>query len=222
MAAGEAGPTAENALAQLCAKYWYPLYAYVRRCGHGPDDAQDLTQSFFARLLERKYLELADPNRGRFRSFLLTSMKRFLNDEWDRSTAARRGGGCKLLSWNTQDAENRYCAEAANQLTPEKLYERRWASALLENVFARLRQEYEADGRLPQFDAFKTCLWDVQQAPSYAQLADKLGMSVDAVKMAVHRMRCRYRHFLRSEIAQTITAEGDLDDEINRLFMAFE
>jgi len=222
LTAGGAGPGAEDALAQLCVKYWYPLYAYVRRRGYSAEDAEDLTQEFFARFLERKYLELADPQRGRFRSFLLTAIKRFLNDEWDRVRTAKRGGGCKFFSFNLQDAENRYRAEAANDLTPEKLYERRWATALLEQVFARLRQEYAAVGHLAQFDAYKACLWDMAQTPSYAQLAAELGVTEDSIKMAVHRLRSRYRHVLRSEIAQTITTEGDLDDEINRLFMAFE
>jgi len=223
LAAGDgASPDAHDALAKLCQKYWYPLYCFVRRQGFRAEDAQDLTQGFFAFLLEKKALGSADPQRGRFRSFLLASLRHFLANERDRSRAAKRGGGRSPVSIDFGSAEDRYQDEPPDDLTPEREYERRWAAALLEQVFTRLRQEYEASGRSEQYEVLKICLWDIEATPSYAEVAARLATTEAAVKMAMHRLRTRYREALCLEIAQTVTSQGEVDDEIDRLFAAFD
>ena len=221
LAAGKgASPHAREALAALCATYWYPLYAYVRRQGHQPDDAQDLTQAFFARLLEKHYLQSADPERGRFRSFLLTAFKRFLSKERDRERAKRRGGGMKLLPLDFEAGERRYSLEPAHEATAEKIYEQRWALALLDRVVARLRDEFDRAGKQKAFDRLKVYLTGEAGAPGYQQAAAELGMTEGAVKVAVHRLRRRYRDLVREEIAQTVAGPEDVDEELQHLFAA--
>lgn len=212
-------PNAEGALEQLCRSYWYPLYAYARRRGHSVPDAQDLTQAFFARLLERHWIGDADRQRGRFRTFLLTTMNRFMADEWDKVRAKRRGGGVGHVPVQLDDAETRYGCEPADHRTPEQYFERRWALALLDTVLQRLREEYELQGKGRIFTALHTALGggDLQ---TYAELAVKAGVSEGAVKVAVHRLRKRYRRLLRAEIARTSAQGEDVDEELQHLFAA--
>jgi RNA polymerase sigma-70 factor (ECF subfamily) len=221
LAAGQrSSPQSSAALATLCENYWYPLYAYVRRRGHGADEAQDFTQAFFARLLEKNDLAAADPGRGRFRSFLLTSLKHFLANEWDRNRAQKRGGCRSVLSIDFGTAEERYRAEPAHDLTPEKIFERRWALVLLENVLARLHDESAQAGKADSFDRLKGFLTGEQSAVTYGQLAAELNMSEGALKVAVHRLRRRYRELLRAEIEETVADPQEIDQEIRDLFSA--
>ena len=209
---------AHDALANLCQTYWYPLYAYVRRRGHSPEDAQDLTQAFFARLLERNWVGQADQQKGRFRSFLLSAMNHFLADEWDKARAQKRGGGILPVPLQFDTAETRYGHEPADNVTPEQNYERRWALTLLDTVLRRLRSEYEQEGKAELFTALNPCLVGDRTAQPYAELAVKLGISEGTVKSAVHRLRQRYRQLLRDEIAQTVADPGEVDEELHHLF----
>ncbi len=211
-------PKSAEALATLCGIYWFPLYAYVRRQGHSADDAQDLTQEFFVRLLDKQTLQVADRGRGRFRSFLLASMKNFLANEWRRDTAQKRGGERSVISLDFDDGENRYRLEPAHDETPDKIFERQWALTLLEQALTKLRAEFNAKGKLDLFDRLKMSLGGKESVVSYRELGAKLGMSEAAVKVAVHRMRRRYRLLLRDEIQQTIGATEDVDEELRRLF----
>ena len=192
-AGGASSPAADGALAKLCGDYWYPLYVHVRRLGWGPEDAKDLTQEFFRRFLERKSIELADPERGRFRSFLLTSLKRFLADEWDKLRTQKRGGGQQVISWDSFDPEARYRHEPAEQLTPDRIYEKRWAGILLEGVLNHLRNEYQKAGRNGEFDQLKSFVWGEGHPGTYAEVAVRLKIEENAVKVAVHRLRKRLR-----------------------------
>jgi len=221
LAAGRADTTlARDALARLCQTYWYPLYAYVRHRGHTAHDAQDLTQEFFARLLEKNSLGRVSRERGKFRSFLLGAMNHFLVDEWKRARAQKRGGGRQLLSLDAHDAETRFGREPVDKVTPERLFEQNWALALLDNVYHRLRREYETAGRKPMFDALKFSLTGSRSAVSYAELAKRLGLTEATVKVAVHRLRQRYRQLLREEVAQTVAGPGDVEEELRGLFRA--
>ena len=213
-------PEAREALAVLCRAYWYPLYAYARRRLPGADDAQDLTQEFFARLLEKDYLQAADPRRGKFRSFLLTAFKHFLAGEHDRAAAQKRGGGRRPLSLDFQDGEHRYRHEPADPTTPETLYERRWALTLLEQTLARLRQEFTGAGKEPLFQALKGALTGDGTAGPYARVGQDLGLSEQAVKTAVYRLRRRFQELLRAEIAQTVASPEEVEDELRDLFAA--
>ena len=218
LAAAEPGSeSGELALSTLCRNYWYPLYAYVRRQGHGPDEAQDLTQSFFARLLEKNYLGLANPERGRFRTFLLSSLKNFLVNDWRRDQRRKRGGTEPGLSLDEMSPEERFAAEPADTLNPERIYEKRWASTLLEHVLARLRQDYASSGRADLFDALKDYLWGEKNLAAYAEAAAALGLSEGAVKVAIHRLRQRYRDLLRAEIANTVASPEEVDEELRHL-----
>lgn len=210
----------QAALAHLCQTYWYPLYAFVRRQGHGPHDAQDLTQEFFARLLEKNYLAVVARERGKFRSFLLAALKHFLANEWNRSRAAKRGGGRELLSLNETDAEGRYLLEPVAETTAEKIFERRWATTLLDLVVNRLREEFALAEKTELYDALKNCLTVESRSVPYAELGARLGMSEGAVKVAVHRLRARYREVLRDEIAQTVSGPGEIEEELRHLFAA--
>jgi RNA polymerase sigma factor (sigma-70 family) len=219
LAAGRAETVqAQAALETLCRAYWYPLYAYVRRRGYSPEDAQDLTQEFFARLLERHRLGAADPQRGRFRSFLLTSMKNFLADEWDKARTRKRGGGLPTVPWPVETAESRYGAESVDSFSPERAFEYHWAMTLLEDVVTRLRAEYERAGKAELFTALNPCLVGERAAQPYAELARELGLSEGAVKSAVHRLRQRYRQLLRGQIAHTVTSSDEVDDELSYMF----
>jgi RNA polymerase sigma-70 factor (ECF subfamily) len=209
---------AQAALARLCQAYWYPLYAYVRRRGYAAHDAQDLTQEFFARLLEQNWLAQADRERGRFRTFLLAALSHFLANEWDKARAQKRGGAVQFVPLQLDSAETRYGQEPADPVTPEQCFERRWAVALLEEVLNRLREEHLAAGTAEMFDVLKPCLVGDRQAQPYAALATQLGMTEGAVKVAVHRLRQRYRQLLREEIANTVATPEEVTDEMHHLF----
>ena len=218
LAAGDpASPQASAALETLCRAYWYPLYVYVRRSGHSPPDAEDLTQEFFSRFLQKNAFAEATHERGRFRSFLLTSLKNFLANEYHRGARLKRGGGQSMMSLDWVDGEDRYLAEPMDTATPEALYEQRWALTLLETALARLREEYAATGRGPLFDLLKSCAWGERNAVSYAELAVQLDLTEEAVKKAVQRLRQRYRAMLRSEIAQTVSTVAEVEEELQYL-----
>jgi RNA polymerase sigma-70 factor (ECF subfamily) len=212
-------PAARDALAELCRLSWYPLYAYIRRKGHTHVEAEDLTQEFFTRLLERDDLATVDPSRGRFRSFLLASCNHFLSNQRDRDQALKRGGGRQPLPLDFHDAERRYVAEPGHDQTPERLFERRWALTLLERVLQRLQQDYEDSGKGNLFERLKGQLAG-ETVGSYAEAAAELGLTEGAVKVAAHRLRQRYRDLLRDEIAQTLDDPAAVDDEIHALFTA--
>jgi RNA polymerase sigma-70 factor (ECF subfamily) len=213
-------PRSERALAALCETYWFPLYAYVRRSGYSSHDAQDLTQGFFAELLEKDFLKDADYRRGRFRSFLLAALKHFLGHQRERARAKKRGGGRVPFSLDFDDAENRYHLEAEDPATPERLYQRRWALTLLDRVVRRLEDENARAGKAETFAGLKEFLTAGRQSRPYRRVAEALGMSEGAVKVAVHRLRRRYRELLREEIAQTVADPGEVDDELGELFSA--
>ena len=218
LAAGHSSvPDAHEALETLCRTYWYPLYVYVRRQGQRPHDAQDLTQEFFARLLEKKYLRLADPDRGKFRAFLLKALKHFLVNEWEKGRTQKRGGGQCAIPLDAEIAESRYAAEPVQALTLDQVYEKRWAVTLIEAVLGRLRENYETTGRLPVFETLKGFIWGEQTTLCYVELALQLGLTEGAVKVAVHRLRGRYRELLRAEIAKTVATPGEVDEELQHL-----
>lgn len=219
-AADRGGETAQAALADLCQAYWYPLYAFLRRRGHGADDAADLTQGFFALLLEKGYLADADPERGRFRSFLLTAISRFASKEHDRAAAQKRGGGKSILSLDFHEGERRYQREPADNWTPERVFERRWALTLLDRTLARLKQDHETAAKLPLFEAFKSFLTADAAPGPLRQAAEQLGITEGAAKVAVHRLRQKYRELLRAEIAQTVGAAEDVENELGVLLAA--
>lgn len=222
LSAGHTSETvARGALEQLCVAYWFPLYAFVRRQGHAPEDAQDLTQEFFARFLERGRFGRADPERGRFRTFLLTSLKRFLTEEWRRENRQKRGGGRDFSPFVADDAECRHSAGVCNELSPDRLYDRRWAEAMLERVLARLRTDYDSTGRSAVYARLEQFLWGRQAETSYSAMGVELEMSEGAVKVAVHRLRLRLRELLREEVAQTVQAPDEVDSELLHLFEAF-
>ncbi len=210
-------PRARAALETLCQTYWPPLYAYVRRRGYSPEDAQDLTQAFFAKLLERKAVGGVAPEKGRFRSFLLASLNHFLSDEWDKARAQKRGGG-KIIFHDLQNAETRLGEIAVENFTPERAFEHRWAITLLEQVYQRLGKEYRVQGRGTLFDALRTTLAGASDAAPYAELARQLDISEGAVKVAVHRLRQRYRALLRDTIADTVSGPDEVEDELRYLF----
>jgi RNA polymerase sigma factor (sigma-70 family) len=212
-------PAAEAALEKLCRSYWWPLYGFVRREGYKPEEAQDLTQAFFARLLERRDFETVRRERGRLRSYLLASMKNFLSKARDREMTVKRGGGRPLISLDDLLARERVDQEPAHKLSADRIYERRWALTLLEQVFVRLRAEYEAAGKLPLFDRLKEFLARESGQPSQAEIAAEMQMTENAVKQAFHRLRHRYRQLLHEEIAHTVAVPEDVDDEL-RHFIA--
>jgi RNA polymerase sigma factor (sigma-70 family) len=221
LAAGRVGsPQADVALEELCRTYWYPLYAYVRRHGRSREDAEDLTQGFFARLLEKNYLEGISSEGGRFRSFLLVALKRFLANEWDRANSQKRGGGVSPLSLDWQDAENRYQITPANHLSPDKLFDRAWATVVLERVITRLRDEHYGEGKGDSYERLKPFLMTGKGEVPYAKAAADLKMSEGAVRVSVHRIRKRYRELLREEITQTLANPGQAEEEMLALFSA--
>jgi RNA polymerase sigma-70 factor (ECF subfamily) len=221
LTAGHSDTTlARDALARLCQTYWHPLYAYVRRLGNSPHDSQDLTQEFFARLLEKNYLAGADESRGRFRSFLLAALKHFLANEWDKARAQKRGGGRIPIPINIGTAETSCGFEPVDNVTAEKIYERRWALTLLAQVLRRLREEYVQAGREKLFEQLKPTLTEASRTVRYAEMAVRLGTSEGAVKVAVHRLRQRYREVLRAEIADTVASPAEVEDELRNLFAA--
>lgn len=209
---------AAAAMQDLCESYWLPLYSYVRRRGYSAEDAQDLTQDFFARLLEKNSVAAAQRDRGRFRSFLLGSLKNFLSDEWDKTRALKRGGGAVHCSLEFSDGERTYQMEPVDAATPEQIFERRWAITLLERVMQRLQRDYAAAGNEAVFSALSFCLAGDRGAQPYADLAVSLGVSENTVKSMVHRLRARYRAVLRDEIAQTVSSPAEVEEELRYLF----
>ena len=208
---------ARAALENLCQTYWHPLYAYVRRRGYSSEDAQDLTQAFFARLLERNAVAAVAPEKGRFRSFLLASMNHFLADERDKARAQKRGGG-RIVPLDLPSAETRLGEIPAENFTPEKAYEHRWAMTLLEQVYRRLETEHGAQGKSGLFKVLRVTLAGKSEAAPYAELARQLNLSENAVKVAVHRLRQRYRALLRETIAHTVSNPDEIEDELRYLF----
>jgi RNA polymerase sigma factor (sigma-70 family) len=219
-AAQSPGPQAAAALESLCSAYWRPVYAHVRRQGHGVEAARDLTQEFFARLLEGQWLRPADPQRGRFRSFLLRCLSRFLIDEWRRGAAQKRGGGREFFSLDQARDEEQWALEPADPSTPELAYDRRWAEALIARANARLRAAYEADDQGNRFETLKVYLLDGQEPAAYADVAAELGLTVPAVKSAIYKLRQRYGEAIRAEITETVARPEDVELELAYLLEA--
>ena len=211
---------ASVALEHLCRAYWPPLYGYVRRLGHDTHDAQDLTQEFFARLLSKEWLHAADRDKGRFRTFLLVAMKRFLANEWDRARAHKRGAGQPALHLDTAIIESQCATGNAGALSADHVYERRWALTLLEQVMARLRAEYSAAGRLTDYDILKPCLTAARGDLPYDDLAKALGVEPASARSSVHRLRKRFRNVFREEVAGTVSNPADVDDEMRAVIAA--
>jgi RNA polymerase sigma factor (sigma-70 family) len=214
-------PQADQALEELCRAYWFPLYAYIRRRGHSKEDAEDLTQAFFVRFLEKNYLEGLSAERGRFRAFLLASMKHFLANEWDRAQRIKRGGQIAHLSLDWQSADAQFQVAGPAGLNPEHAYDREWAVALLGRVLDRLRDECVAEGRSKQFEALKVFLTAGKGVIPYTSAAASMGIDEGAARTAVHRLRKRYRTLLRDEIGQTLASPAQVDEEMKVLFGAF-
>jgi RNA polymerase sigma factor (sigma-70 family) len=219
-AGGAASPQADGALNSLCRTYWYPLYAYVRRRGFDAHEAQDLTQEFLARLIARCELPKANPEKGRFRFFLLLRLKHFLINEWERLRAEKRGGGTAIVSLDALDAEQRYALEPVHEATPERIYERRWAFTVLENALARLRLEWTGDSRRETFDVLKGFLLPDETPAAYADVSVRLGTTAGAVRVTVHRLRQRWRELVREEIGQTVAGPAEMDAEMRHLLDA--
>ena len=209
-------PGSTEALETLCRAYWFPLYAFARREGHGPEEARDLTQEFFSQLLGKNFLEAADPNRGRFRSFLLASFKNMMAKERRAANRQKRGGGAVVFSLDAWNPEDRYAVEPAHALTPDRLFEREWAEALLARTLERLKAQY-ADRALP-FQELKVFLVGGRGAAPFAQVAARLGVGEGALKLVVYRMRQRYAQIFREEIAQTVEDAAEVEDEIRHVF----
>jgi RNA polymerase sigma factor (sigma-70 family) len=207
----------DEALGELCRTYWYPLYAFVRRQGHNREDAEDLVQAFFARFLEKNYLEGLSSERGKFRAFLLACVKHFLANEWDKAQRQKRGGTTQILSLDWQNADHRYRLEPPDLTSPDRLYDREWALALLEQVVVRLRKEYTAAGKGELFEHAKGFLMGWGEAATHRDAALKLNLDEGTVRVAVHRMRSRYRQTLREEITQTLSDPAGAEEELRSL-----
>ena len=208
---------ATEALEKLCRTYWYPLYAYIRRHGYGPEDAQDLAQDFFAQLLRKNYPARADRAKGRFRTFLLHALNQFLADQRERAAALKRGGGQRIISLDEEAPEDRYRLEVPDELTPEKLFERRWAQTVLDRALARLRDEFVAEGKEAAYEVLKAFEPGEQNPLSYAETAVRLGASESAVKSMIYRLRQRHRELVREEIAHTVPTVAEIDEELRHL-----
>jgi RNA polymerase sigma factor (sigma-70 family) len=213
----KSSPRSDQALAELCRTYWYPLYAYVRRQGHSREDAEDLVQSFFARFLEKNYLDGVSSERGKFRAFLLACLKHFLANEWDKATRQKRGGTALRISLDWQNANQRYQLEPQDVASPDRLYDREWAQALLERVLARLKQEYTAAGKGDLFDHAKNSLMGTGEGAPHVEAAVELGLDAGALRVSVHRLRKRYRDTLKEEIAQTLSDPAAVQEELRSL-----
>ncbi len=211
----------DAALETLCRTYWFPLYAFARRQGHTAHDAQDLTQEFFARLLKKEYLKSAEREKGRFRTFLLVALKRFLANEWDRQHAQKRGGFATVVSIDQELAESRFASEPTHNLQPDVLFDRQWAMTLLERTMSQLQDEYLTSGRARLFELLQGCLARDESALPYAEIAARLNLTEAAVKMAVQRLRARYREILREQIAGTVSSPAEIEEEIRHLFSTF-
>jgi RNA polymerase sigma factor (sigma-70 family) len=214
------GAAAHAALEQLCQTYWYPLYAYVRRRGFNPQDAEDLTQGFLAHLLGQSFLATVTPAKGKFRSFLLAALQNYLADQRDRAMALKRGGGQTVISLDLEHASERYASEPLDQLSPDKVFDRNWAMALLERARAQLEEEYRRAGKDHFYRVLRQFNFDGPGAPTYSETAAQLDMSENTLKSLVHRFRQRYRQLLRDEIAQTVSSAAEVDDEIRYLLNA--
>ena len=219
LSAQSQAPDSEAALAELCRLYWYPLYAFVRRRGYGPEDAQDLTQGFFLDLLERKGLVRVDPLKGRFRSFLLASMQNYLSKQADRVRCLKRGGNFEFVSLNTESAENFYRFEPADRITAETIFDARWATTLLDEAMGQLGNEYAGQGKAATLQALKPFLDPInsEAVPSYEHIANQLQVSIGAVKTLIHRLRNKYTALLRQEVARTVCDAAEVDEEIHAL-----
>lgn len=217
-AGGGDEPISREAIAELCQTYWYPLYAFVRRRGHSAQDAEDLTQEFFLRVMEREWIARADQTKGRFRTFLLTMLTRFLANEWDKASCQKRGGHLRQLSLTVEDAEERLLREPVDPGTPEQAFDRQWALTVLDRVLARLREDYVQRDQAAVFETLKPSLIGDREAQPYQRLAEDLGMTEGSVKTAVHRLRQRYRQRLLGEIAQTVASPEEAESELRHLF----
>jgi RNA polymerase sigma factor (sigma-70 family) len=213
---------ASEALERLCRIYWYPLYAYIRRRGYTPEDAEDLTQEFFAQLLARGYVARADPHAGKFRSFLLAGINYLLCDERDRGRRLKRGGGQKVISFDEKAAEDRYRLEPADRMTPERMFERSWVATLLERAAGRLRKEYSAAGKAGLLDQLTEFRLDAIGQRTYREVAAQLGLSESGVKSAILRLRRRHHQLVREEIAETVADPSEVDGEIRYLLRMLE
>lgn len=218
LAAGDqASPDSHAALATLCQAYWMPVYAFIRKRGHSPEQAKDLTQGFFARFLEKNHVSRADHERGRFRCFLMSSVENFLHDEHDRASSLKRGGGQDPLSLDANLAEVEFLNDAAETLTPASVFEKHWAKTLLETVMHRLAAEFESSGRAELFELLQPHLWGDSDSIPYGDLSKHLGMGVVNLRVTAHRLRQRYREILREQIAQTVQSVDEIDSEIRYL-----
>jgi RNA polymerase sigma factor (sigma-70 family) len=217
-AGGGDEPLSREALAELCRTYWYPLYAFVRRKGHAPQDAEDLTQEFFLRLMEQDWVARADQSKGRFRTFLLTVLTRFMANEWDKASRQKRGGHLRKLPLTIEDAEKRFSREPTDPRTPEQEFERQWALVVLDRVLDRLGEDYARRDQAALFETLKPSLIGDREAQPYQQLAADLDMTEGSVKVAVHRLRQRYRERLLEEIAQTVASPEEAESELRHLF----
>ena len=204
-------------MASLCETYWYPLYVYLRRWGHSLEDAEDLTQGFFTRVLERDLFQVASPERGRFRSFLLTSLKHYVANERERAHAQKRGGGVPPLPLEFETARSRYLKEPHEDSTPESIFDRRWAQTVLDRVFSRLRADFSGRGKEELFDRLKVHLVGDEKPTSYRETAAELDMSESALRVAIHRLRQQFGELLRHEIGQTVATRQEVEDEIQHL-----
>ena len=221
LAAGDTdSPPAQSALETLCRAYWYPIYFYVRRKGYGPEDAQDLTQGFFAHLIAKEHIRLADPQRGRFRTFLLAMLDFYLAQEWSRAHRQKRGGQYHFVSLDQERAEDRYRLEPVDNATPEKKFVQQWALTALQNTLTALQADCEAQGKATLFQETRGLLSGESEGAVYPEIAARLGMNEGAVRVAVHRLRKRYGELLRQEIAQTVNADADVEDELRHLLAA--
>ena len=220
LARDQEAPGARSALEHLCRLYWYPLYAHIRQSVNEPHDAQDLTQEFFRLLIEKNYLGAVDRQRGKFRSFLLVAVKRFLINVHKHATRLKRGGGQNFISLDLELAENRFHAELASGLSPEQIFERRWAQTVLDQATAQLRQEYTAAGKPELFDALSGFLASESRFGDYAQVAGRLGMTSSTVAVIVHRLRHRYRQLVREAVRPTVADPAEVDSEVKHLVSA--
>ena len=217
LSAGDSGSSESGfALEKLCQMYWYPLYAFVRRKGHPHDEAQDLTQAFFAKLLQKNQIALADPGRGRFRTFLLHSMENFLHSHHRDATALKRGGGREVISLDAETAEQRYAAQPAGTI-PTAVYEREWIGTMLESVLSTVRREFSVSGKEELFSYLEPHLWGDDTSTPYAQVAERLNMTVVSVRVTIHRLRQRFHDLLRETIAETVADPSEIEDEIRYL-----
>jgi RNA polymerase sigma-70 factor (ECF subfamily) len=221
LAAGEGASEASHcALEKLCAAYWYPIYVYVRRRGYGPEDAQDLTQEFFAQLIAKEHLRLADSNKGKFRSFLLATLNFFLAREWSRAHRQKRGGHHRFISLDEQMAQERYPFEPRDSASPERLFQRQWALTVLKQTMKALENECAENGKAILFEQVKQLLSRERDGVSYAAISQHLSMTEGAVRVAVHRLRQRYGELLRAEISQTVRSHGEVEEEVQCLLRA--